>query len=60
MTATCPTCHHVHTTRDAYAVGRFDPHGPTGYRAATAGTPPRATRAEAIADECRARAGRSA
>ena len=59
MTAACPICRHVHTSRDAYAVGRFTPDGPQGYRAATAGTPLRATRAEAVADECRERAWRS-
>ncbi len=42
-------------TKDmAYAVGRFDPSGVIGYRAATAPNAPlRPTRAEAIEDEAR-------
>ena len=35
----------------ARAVGRFNPTGPVGYRAAHAGTAIRATRAEAVTDE---------
>ena len=45
----------------ARAVGRFNPHGPDGYRAATMPDAPlRATREEAIDDEVRYRLGRSA
>jgi cell division septation protein DedD len=46
----CNLCGHIHTATDARAVGRFT--GTTGYVASHAGTPLRATRAEAEADEC--------
>ena len=57
MKSTCPACGHVHASNDARAVGLFSPE-PTMYVAATAGTPARATRAEAEADECAGRQGR--
>lgn len=46
----CPACDAIHTGRDAIAVGRFRPEGPTGYRARSGGLL-RATRAEAEADD---------
>jgi hypothetical protein len=50
----CPRCDRVHASDMAYAVGRFT--GDVTYQAATAGTPPRRTRAEAEDDECRHKA----
>ena len=48
----CPLCQQVHTSRDAYAVGRFNPAGSSGYRAVYPGSPLRETRAQAEADLC--------
>lgn len=50
----CPVCGHTHASDDARAVGRFRPEGVEGYRARSGG-PLRATRAEAVADECAGR-----
>lgn len=50
MKNACTTCGYIHAGDDARAVGRFT--GTPTYVAAHAGTPPRATRAEAEADEC--------
>lgn len=51
--AACPRCGHT-GTHPTYAVGRFQPDGPTGYRdLADPGAPLRATRAEAEVDVCR-------
>lgn len=57
LRSTCPVCDHIHTAADARAVGRFRPEGVEGYRARTGGEL-RATRAEAVADECRRRVDR--
>lgn len=54
MKAPCATCDHIHATDMARAVGRFQPSGPSGYRARSGGAI-RATRAEAEADECQRR-----
>lgn len=51
----CPACDHVHVATDARIVGsRF--RSPVGGYRARSGGPVRATRAEAVADECRRRA----
>lgn len=50
MKPACTSCGYIHTTTDARAIARFA--GTPSYVAANAGTPPRATRAEAEADEC--------
>lgn len=55
MRPPCPSCDSVHAPTMAVAVGRFRADGPTGYRARSGG-PLRATRAEAVADECALRA----
>ena len=49
---TCRRCGRIHTSRDAYAVGRFNPAGSSGYRAVYPGSPLRETRAQAEADLC--------
>lgn len=54
----CATCGYVHASNDARAVGRFT--GEPRFVAADAGTPSRATRAEAEADQCTWRASRPA
>ncbi len=54
MSEPCPSCGYIHASTDARAIGRFGT-APTRYVAATAGTPPRETRAEAEADECASR-----
>lgn len=46
---TCPDCLTIHEATAVVAVGRFDPNGPRGYRAAG---PLRATREEAMRDVC--------
>ena len=49
----CPRCNRVHGSDAAVVVGRFTDGGPTHFRAATAPDAPlRATRAEAVADQC--------
>ena len=48
----CPDCGHVHTAADIYAVDRFNPDGPIGYRAREPGAPLRASRDEAAKDLC--------
>ena len=58
LRAPCPACDHIHGSNDARAVGRFTAT-PT-YVAANAQTPPRRTRSEAEADECRWRQSRPA
>lgn len=50
----CPSCQQTHASDMARAVGRFQPAGPSGYRAKSGG-PLRATRGEAEADECHGR-----
>ena len=50
MKPACVICGHIHTPGDAVAVGRFG--GAVRYAAANGSTPPRATRAEAEADQC--------
>ena len=52
MKPPCDRCGHIHATTDAYAVGRFRPDGPVGYRTNYYGAPLRLTRAEAEADAC--------
>ena len=47
-------CGWTHHGTMARAVDPFSPGGPAGYRAASGG-PLRATRAEAVADECAAK-----
>ena len=51
---TCPDCDTIHGSDAARAVGLFIRGGLLGYRAKSGG-PLRATRAEAEADECKAR-----
>ena len=53
--ATCPTCGTIHGSDAVVAVGRFEPGGPLGYRAAKIDGPLRATREEAHRDVCAAR-----
>lgn len=60
MKSACTTCGRIHTSTDAIAVGRFQLDGPIGYVAASAGSPIRATRTEAEADECAQRPSRPA
>lgn len=50
---TCPDCQTIHGADAARTVGRFNPGGPSGYRSRLGG-PLRPTRAEAIADTCKA------
>lgn len=58
--ASCPKCGYRHTAADAPAVGRFSRTAPR-YRAASQPQAPlRATRAQAIDDECAARQARNA
>lgn len=52
MKAVCPECECVHSPGDAIALNRFDPAIPTRYISFSGLTPPRATRAEAKADQC--------
>ena len=52
MKAVCPECECVHCPGDAIALNRFDPAIPTRYISFSGLTPPRATRAEAEADQC--------
>ncbi len=53
----CPRCDHIHVATDARIVGSRFRSPVEGYRARSGG-PVRATRAEAVADECRARGQR--
>lgn len=55
----CPDCGHVHASDDARRWARFEATAAPGYRARSGGSL-RATRAEAVADECRARVEREA
>lgn len=52
MSDRCDHCGQVHPTNAAVAIGRFDPRGPSGWRANHAFAEVRATRAEAEADWC--------
>lgn len=54
----CTKCNTVHPSNLARAIGRFNPNGPLGYRAAMGGpaAPLRATRAEAEQDACQQQA----
>lgn len=48
----CPHCGHTHSADWTVAVGRFDPNGIAGYRAAYDGAPLRLFRWEAELDMC--------
>lgn len=56
MADPCPKCEYIHTSTDAYAVGRFDPTSEPAYQSSVdPDAPLRTTRAEAVADTCRYR-----
>ena len=52
MKRACEKCGQVHHPQMARAVGRFDPHRPTGYQANYQDAPHRHTRDEAENDMC--------
>lgn len=52
MKPACPQCGHIHSADWTVAVGRFDPGGVAGYRAAYDGAPLRPTREQAEVDMC--------
>lgn len=58
MRPACPKCRAVHHPMMTRAVGRFDPHSPTGYKAEYQDAPLRGTRDEAITDMCKWMEGR--
>lgn len=57
MTRPCPLCGWVHDSSTVRAIDRFNPDGPSGYRATNPGALVRDTRDEAMRDACESKRG---